>query len=129
MKPLQWRTKQVGYPGLLRGILKRLQRRTEDEEMNDLSKMSVEDLKLRRANKETEMLIPESSFDELARRLKEAQKDAEQNKIYADALDHISRIAGMARVPTRRLDWIVARARHALSGKPYDRDALPQYPR
>ena len=47
--------------------------RTEDEEMTDLSKMSIDALKRRRANKETDMLIPESSFDELARRLEEAK--------------------------------------------------------
>lgn len=50
-------------------------------------------------------------------------------EIMRDALDHIARIAGMARNPTRRLDWIAARARHASEGKPYDRDALPQYPK
>lgn len=53
----------------------------------------------------------------------------ERMKILEDALDHIAKIAGMARVPTRRLDWISARAKHALTGKPYDCDALPRYPR
>ena len=53
----------------------------------------------------------------------------ERMKILEDALDHIAKIAGMARVPTRRLNWISARARYALAGKPYDRDALPRYPR
>jgi hypothetical protein len=49
-------------------------------------------------------------------------------EILKDALDHIMRVAGMARVPTRRLDWIVARARAALEGRPYDREDLPKFP-
>src|SRR4051812_46077136 len=47
-------------------------------------------------------------------------------ELLRDALDHIARIAGSARVPTRRLDWIASRARMALRGKTWDRDYLPE---
>lgn len=42
-----------------------------------------------------------------------------------DALDHIKKIAGMARVPTKRLDWIEARASMALLNEPWDKDYKP----
>jgi hypothetical protein len=43
-----------------------------------------------------------------------------------DALDHIARIAGSARFPTKRLDWISARARMAMKGVPWSREYLPE---
>jgi hypothetical protein len=43
-----------------------------------------------------------------------------------DALDHIARIAGSARIPTKRLDWIAARAREAMKGVPWSREYLPE---
>jgi predicted GTPase len=50
---------------------------------------------------------------------------SEREKLLEDALDHIKRIAGMARVPTKRLDWIVARASMALLGEPWDNSYVP----
>jgi len=49
-------------------------------------------------------------------------------KMLEDALDHIKRIAGMARVPTKRLDWIAARASMALRGDRWDNSYMP-YPK
>jgi hypothetical protein len=43
-----------------------------------------------------------------------------------DALDHIARIAGSARHPTKRLDWIAARAREAMRGIEWSREYLPE---
>ena len=45
-----------------------------------------------------------------------------------DALDHIARVALRAQTSTRRLDWIVQRAREALAGHDYDPrdDTLPR---
>lgn len=53
----------------------------------------------------------------------------EQYERLRDALEHIAKVAGSARVPTRRLDWIVARANLALSGCEYQREDLPKYPK
>jgi len=46
-------------------------------------------------------------------------------ELLRDALDHIVRVAASARVPTRRLDWIIKRARMALRGKRWTHDSLP----
>ena len=37
-----------------------------------------------------------------------------------DALDHISRVADMSMVLTRRLNWIKQRALYAIQGEPWD---------
>jgi hypothetical protein len=50
-------------------------------------------------------------------------------ELIRDALDHIMRVACAAREPTARLDWIAARAKRALAGKPYDQEELPKYPK
>ncbi len=48
-----------------------------------------------------------------------------EGELLRDALDHIVRVACSARQPTRRLDWLAARARMALRGTPWSRDYLP----
>ncbi len=53
------------------------------------------------------------------------QDQDKENELLRDALDHIMRVAGSARQPTRRLDWLAARARMALRGIPWTRDYLP----
>lgn len=50
------------------------------------------------------------------------------NTIYADALDHIARVARNSRTQSKRDLWISARATQALQGLPYDKDTLPKYP-
>jgi len=50
-------------------------------------------------------------------------------EIFRDALDHIMKVAGQAHRPTVRLDWIRDRARLALSGKAYDENIMPKYPK
>lgn len=52
--------------------------------------------------------------------------DSAQIELLRDALDHIIRVAATARVPTRRLDWIIARARAALRGRRWTREDLPR---
>ena len=47
-------------------------------------------------------------------------------ELLRDALDHIARIAGSARYPTKRLDWIAARAREAMRGIEWSREYLPE---
>ena len=46
--------------------------------------------------------------------------------ICKDALSHISRVAMAARQPTKRLDWIAARAKDAARGRKWDRDYMPE---
>lgn len=48
-----------------------------------------------------------------------------KEKILVDALDHIAKIAGMARTQTKRLDWIQARAKTALQGDMWDASYKP----
>lgn len=43
-----------------------------------------------------------------------------------DALDHIRRVAGMASVVTKRLDWIMQRAESARFGEVWDNSAALQ---
>jgi hypothetical protein len=46
--------------------------------------------------------------------------------VLRDALDHIARIATATRQPTKRLDWIAARAREAVRGVPWSVEYLPE---
>lgn len=50
-------------------------------------------------------------------------------ELMEDALDHIARVARNAIQPTRRLDWIAARAKIALRGDEYDSREMPQRPK
>ena len=47
-------------------------------------------------------------------------------ELLRDALDHIARIATATDQPTRRLDWIAARARQAFRGIPWSKDYSPE---
>lgn len=57
------------------------------------------------------------------------KRERDRALMLQDALDHIRRVAGSARIPTRRLDWISERARRALEGIEYDPFDMPQYPK
>ncbi len=46
-------------------------------------------------------------------------------RILRDALSHISKVAAMARFSTRRLDFIVARAKTALEGHDWSENFMP----
>lgn len=50
-------------------------------------------------------------------------------KILRYALDHIARTAQASAMPTRRLDWITARARQALNGEEFNPRNLPSGPK
>lgn len=50
----------------------------------------------------------------------------EEVALLRDALDHIARIAASPRKPTKRLDWISARAQEALLGETWSREYLPE---
>lgn len=45
--------------------------------------------------------------------------------ILRNALEHIAKVAAMARNPTRRLDFIEARAKTALEGHAWSEDFMP----
>lgn len=56
----------------------------------------------------------------------DCSQGADQNvELLRDALDHITRVAGSARQPTRCLNWLAARARMALRGIAWTKDYLP----
>lgn len=54
-----------------------------------------------------------------------AIKAESENERLRDALDHIAKIAGMARTETKRLNWITARAKTALAGELWDNSYMP----